>query len=111
MLADMGSPSLRDALESLATRYDAAAIDRETIYYLSLGDGPDEKWTVTLTPTSCALAPGRVGNAHCVLKTTSDLFLKLIDGSYQPGALDFMTGKLKTNDIGLLLQLRKAFAM
>jgi long-chain acyl-CoA synthetase len=111
MLADMGSPSLRDALESLAKRYDGAAIDRETIYYLSLGDGPDEKWTVTLTPTSCSLAPGRVGNAHCVLKTTSQLFLKLIDGSYQPGAVDFMTGKLKTNDIGLLLRLRQAFAM
>jgi long-chain acyl-CoA synthetase len=106
----MGSRSLRDTLESLAARYDAAKVDRETIYYLSLGDGPDEKWTVTLTPTACALAPGRTGNAHCVLKTTSDLFLKMIDGSYQPGALDFMTGKLKTNDIGLLLRLRQAFA-
>jgi hypothetical protein len=107
----MGSPRLRDTLESLATKYDGAGIDRETIYYLSLGDGPDEKWTVTLTPTSCALAPGRVGNADCVLKTTSDRFLGLIDGSYQPGALDFVTGKLKTNDIGLLLRLRQAFAM
>ena len=105
----MAQGSLREKLESLEARYNAAAIDRETIYYLSLGDSPDEKWTVTLTPTSCALAPGRVGNAHCVLKTTSDLFLKLLDGSYQPGAFDFMTGKLKTNDIGLLLRLRQAF--
>lgn len=106
----MAGPTLRDTLESLAARYHAAAIDRETVYYLSLGDGPDEKWTVTLTPTSCTLAPGRVGNADCVLKTTSDLFRRLVDGSYQPGALDFMTGKLKTNDIGLLLRLRQAFA-
>ena len=107
----MGSPGLRSTLESLAARYQASTIDRETIYYLSLGDGPDEKWTVTLTPTSCALAAGRVGNADCVLKTTSDLFLGLIDGSYRPGPRDFLTGKLKTNDIGLLLQLRQAFAM
>jgi long-chain acyl-CoA synthetase len=107
----MGGSGLRNRLESLAARYQAATIDRETIYYLSLGDGPDEKWTVTLTPTSCALAPGRVGNADCVLKTTSELFLALIDGSYRPGVRDFMTGKLKTNDIGLLLRLRQAFAM
>jgi long-chain acyl-CoA synthetase len=105
----MSSPSLRDTLESLVTRYDAAKVDRETIYYLSLGDSPDQKWTVTLTPTSCSFAPGRVGDAHCVLKTSSELFLKLIDGAYQPGALDFMTGKLKTNDIGLLIRLREAF--
>jgi long-chain acyl-CoA synthetase len=103
--------SLRDELESLRTRYNPATIDRETVYYLSLGDGPDDKWTVTLMPTSCSLAPGRVGDAHCVLKTTSELFLKMIDGSFNPGALDFMTGKLKTNDIGLLLRLRQAFGM
>lgn len=107
----MGRSSMRETLESLATRYDAASIDRETIYYLSLGEGPDDKWTVTLTPTSCALAPGRVGNAHCVLKTTSDLFRKLIDGSYRPGAFDLLSGKLKTNDVGLLMRLRQAFAM
>ena len=107
----MARVSLREKLESLEARYNAAAIDRETIYYLSLGDGADEKWTVTLTPTSCALAAGRVGNAHCVLKTTSELFLKLLDGSYRPGPLDFIRGKIKTSDIGLLLRLQQAFAM
>ena len=35
--------------------------------------------------------------------------MKMIDGSYQPGPLDFMKGKVKTSDLDLLLRLRKAF--
>lgn len=107
----MAPVTLGEKLQSMEARYNPAAIDKETIYYLSLGDSPDHKWTVTLTPTSCALAPGRVGNAHCVLKMTAELFLKMLDGSFRPGAFDLMTGKLKTNDVGLLLRLRQAFAM
>ena len=105
----MANPRLQQALEGLQGRYKPAAIDREIVYYLSLGEDPGDKWTVTLTPTGCSMAPGRVGNAHCVLKTSADLFMKMIDGSYQPGPLDFMKGKVKTSDLDLLLRLRKAF--
>ena len=105
----MPSSPLEERLESLRSRYKPGAVDRETVYYLSLGEGPGEKWTVTLTPTSCSAVPGRVGDAQCVLKMSADLFIKMVDGSYKPGALDFMTGKLKTNNIELLLRLRQAF--
>ena len=105
------SNSVLATLESLRARYNASTIDREIVYYLSLGDGPDDKWTVTLTPTDCSMTRGRVGNAHCVLKMGAELFMRLVDGSFKPGAIDFMTGKIKTNDIDLLLRLRQAFAM
>ena len=105
----MPNPLLAERLESLRTRYKPGAIDRDSVYYLSLGDAPDEKWTVTLTPTSCTAVPGRVGDAECVLKMRADLFIKMIDGSYQPGPMDFMTGKVKTNNIEALLRLRQAF--
>jgi hypothetical protein len=105
----MPNHALEERLESLRTRYKPGAVDRDIVYYLSLGEAPDEKWTVTLTPTSCSAAPGRVGEAKCVLKMSADLFIKMVDGSYKPGALDFMTGKLKTNNIELLLRLRQAF--
>lgn len=107
----MPSPSLEESLESLRAKYKPGIIDRETVYYLSLGDAADEKWTVTLTPTSCSAVQGRVGDAHCVLKMRADLFMKLVDGSYKPGAMDFMTGKLKTNNIEALLRLRQAFGI
>jgi len=105
----VANPRLQQVLEGLQGRYKPAAIDREIVYYLSLGEDPGDKWTVTLTPTGCSMAAGRVGNAHCVLKTSADLFIKMVEGSYQPSALDFMRGKLKTSDLDLLLRLRKAF--
>src|SRR6266480_2111340 len=98
----MPSRSLEACLESLRAKYKPGAVDRDITYYLSLGEAPAEKWTVTLTPTSCSAVPGRVGDAQCVLKMRADLFMKLVDGSYKPGALDFVTGKLKTNNIELL---------
>jgi long-chain acyl-CoA synthetase len=107
----VANPRLQQVLEGLQSRYRPAAIDREIVYYLSLGEDPGDKWTVTLTPSGCSMVAGRVGTAHCVLKTSADLFMKMIDGSYQPNALDFMRGKLKTNDLYLLLRLRKAFGI
>jgi putative sterol carrier protein len=107
----MANARLEDVLEGMRARYRPAAVDRETVYYLSLGDKADEKWTITLTPQGCSMAPGRVGDAACVLKMRAELFMKLVDGSYKPGAMDFMTGKLKTNNVDLLLRLRQAFGM
>lgn len=93
----------------LRERYDPSAIDRETVYYLSLGDEPFEKWTVTLTPSSCSIVQGRTADAHCVLKMRSDQFLAFIEGSFKPSALDLLRGSIKTNDVALLLRMRRAF--
>ena len=103
------SQALRETLEGLRTRFRPGTVAKPTTYYLSLGDGPDEKWTVTMTDTTCDLAPGKTGTADCVLKTSADLFVKMLAGKHKPGPMDFMTGKIKTNDLDLLLQLQKAF--
>lgn len=107
----MATSRLEDVLEGMRARCRPTAVDREIVYYLSLGDRAEEKWTITLTPQGCSMAPGRVGNAECVLKMRAELFMKLVDGSYKPGAMDFMTGKLKTNNLDLLLRLRQAFGI
>lgn len=107
----MANAKLQQVLENLQARYKPGVIDRETVYYLSLGDDPAEKWTVTLTPTGCSAVPGRVRDAHCVLKTRADLFIKLVEGGYQPSAMDVMTGKLKTSNLELLVRLREAFGI
>ena len=93
----------------LRERYDPSAIDRETIYYLSLGDEPFEKWTVTLTPASCTIVQGRTADAHCVLKMRADQFLGFTEGSFKPSAVDLLRGSIKTNDVALLLRMRRAF--
>jgi long-chain acyl-CoA synthetase len=103
------SAELRSTLEALKTRFKAGAVDRTISYYLSLGDGADEKWTVTLSPTSFDAVPGKPARADCVLKTSAELFVKLVNGAYKPGVSDFLTGKIKTSDIDLLQRLQKAF--
>lgn len=98
-------------LAALKGRFKPGKISKATTYYLSLGDAADQKWTVKLGPTSCDVAPGKTDNADCVLKTSADLFIKLCDGSWKPGVVDFMSGKIKTNDLDLLKNLQTAFGL
>jgi long-chain acyl-CoA synthetase len=104
---------LTKTLEGLKQRFKPGALgsDKAITYYLSLGDGADEKWTVTVSKTSCELQPGKPANADCVLKTSADLFAKLVAGTWKPGFTDFMTGKIKTSDVEKLQLLQKAFGL
>jgi long-chain acyl-CoA synthetase len=102
---------LAKTLESLKQRFKPGAINQTTTYYLSLGEAADEKWTVTVSGTSCELSPGKPANADCVLKTSRELFTKLVNGSWKPGFTDFMTGKIKTSDVEKLQRLQKAFGL
>jgi long-chain acyl-CoA synthetase len=110
MIARM-SEELGKTLEALATRYKAGTFDKRTTYYLSLGEGPGEKWTVTFEPTSCEVRAGKVENADCVLKTSADLFRKLVAGTWKPGVMDVMQGKIKTSNVDLLQRLQQAFGL
>src|SRR5215471_367259 len=103
--------ALKEVLDGLAARFRAGAVDKETTYYLSLGEGEGEKWTLTLSPTACKVAAGKTGNADCVLKTSADLFVKMVNGTHKPGPMDFMSGKIKTNDLDLLQRFQRAFQM
>jgi len=100
---------LQTTLEALKKRFKAGSFEETVTYYLSLGDGEGEKWTLTVTPESCHLTPGKIEVADCVLKTSADLFVKLVEGSWKPDARDFMLGKIKTSDVLLLRRLQEAF--
>jgi long-chain acyl-CoA synthetase len=102
---------LAATLQSLKQRFKAGAITDTTTYYLSLGDAADEKWTVTLSGSSCEVQPGKPANADCVLKTSRELFTKLVAGTWKPGFTDFMSGKIKTSDVEKLQRLQKAFGL
>jgi hypothetical protein len=55
------------------------------------------------------MVPGRVGDANCVLKMPADMFMRMVAGKYRPGPMDFLSGKIKTNNVALLLKLQQAF--
>lgn len=102
---------LTTLLEGLTKRFKPGVVSTPTVYYLSLGDAPGEKWTVTLSAADCKLSPGKPDNADCVLKTSADLFQKLVEGKWKPGVMDFMSGKIKTNEVGHLQKLQAAFGL
>jgi hypothetical protein len=100
---------LQSTLEALKTRFKAGSFEETVTYYLSLGEADGEKWTLTVTPESCHLTPGKIEVADCVLKVSSELFVKLVEGSWKPDVRDFMLGKIKTSDVLLLRRLQEAF--
>ena len=107
----MSEHELRAIFTDLEKRFVKGAMTRTTTFYVSLGDGPGEKWTVAVGPETCLVREGKVENADCVLKTTTEFFLKMVRDRYVPGFLDFTRGKIKTNDPGRLPDLKIAFGL
>lgn len=81
-------------------------VDEPVVFYFSLGD---EKWTLTVEPDDLHIQQGKVDNADCFLKTDKALFLKMINGEWTPGVMDFMSGKVKSNDPFKLKILQDVF--
>jgi hypothetical protein len=105
---------LRAVFAALPTKFQKGGVAKTTSFYFSLGDGPGEKWTVTVSPDKCDVKEGKgQGEANCVLKTNGDFFLKMFRDGYTPGATDFMGpwSKAKSNDPMLLAELKKAFKL
>jgi long-chain acyl-CoA synthetase len=102
------SEELATAFDAMKARYKTGVVDAPVSFYFSLGDDDGQKWLVTLTPDTCEVKQGK-GDADCFLKTTEELFLKLIRGEWKPGVMDFMSGKLKSNDPTKLTLLKDCF--
>jgi putative sterol carrier protein len=107
----MNAIDLAATLAALQRRFRPGAVTRKTTYYLSLGEAPGEKWTVTVDPASCQVTPGKIASADCVLKMSAPLFVSLVEGRFKPGAMDLLSGKIKTNDIDLLQKLQQSFGL
>ena len=100
--------SASERISSCQSRYVPGRIDLYLTYYFSVGD---EKHTLRLTPTTCAISPGKPEHADCVVKADPEVFVKLVLHGKQPGPLDIARGRFKTNDVALLLKLRECFGL
>ena len=65
----------------------------------------------SIDPAGCEIKIGKPpgGVADCVLKTTPDIFMKIVREAYTPSPMEFMTGAVKSNDISLLQTFQKVF--
>lgn len=97
-----------ELIASLESRYVPGKVQRDITYYFSVGD---EKHTLRVTPTSAKVSPGKPENADCVVKADPDVFLNLVLKGKAPGPIDIARGRFKTNDVGLLAQLKECFRL
>jgi long-chain acyl-CoA synthetase len=97
--------------EQLEGRFVRGAVTKPTSFYFSLGEAADGKWTLDLSAEAAKFRAGRPesGTADCVLKTSVEIFEKIVREHYTPSVAEFMSGKVKSNDIALLQVFQKAF--
>lgn len=102
----MADADLQAAFDEMNSRFQKGKVDEPIVFYFSIGD---DKWTMTIEPDEVHVKEGKVDNADVFLKTDKDRFLKMLKGEYTPGAMDFMSGKIKSNDPFKLKVLRDVF--
>lgn len=93
--------------EHMPSRYVAGSAEANKSFYFSIGD---HKFTVKVDAQQCQVESGKtVEQADIVLKTTPELFLKMVVQGKMPGPLDIARGKIKTNDPAGLASLKSMF--
>ena len=121
---DLASAEGREELEAaehplvrlfgeLESKFRAGEVEKPLSYYVSLGNDELAKWTVRVDAQACDVRPGKPegGQADCVLKTSPELFTKIVRESYVPSPADFMSGAIKSNDLALLITFQKVFQL
>ena len=108
--AALTPPSLETVFRELERRFVAGAVDAPVSFYFALGDS--ERWTVRINQERCEVTPGKVANpADCVLKTSPDMFRRIVHEHYTPSPAEFMAGAIKSNNIALLFTFQRAFQL
>jgi long-chain acyl-CoA synthetase len=95
----------------LEGRFVAGQVTQPITFYFTLGAENESKWTLTVGPDSCKAVIGKPASsqADCVLKTSAEIFTKIVRESYMPSPMEFMSGAIKSNDISLLQTFQKVF--
>jgi long-chain acyl-CoA synthetase len=112
-LAVEGEDPLVKLFSELETKFRAGEVRKPVSFYFSLGSDDRAKWTVRVDASACDVRPGKPegGQADCVLKTSPEIFAKIVRESYVPSPADFLSGVIKSNDVALLLTFQRVFQL
>jgi len=99
--------------EELEAKFRPGEVNKPISFYFTLGGDAMAKWTVRVDPSSCEIKLGKPesGTADCVLKTSAEIFTKIVRESYTPGPAEFLSGAVKSNDVELLVTFQKVFQL
>jgi long-chain acyl-CoA synthetase len=97
----------------LSGKFAPETVNKPVSFYFTLGQDDTSKWTVLVNKERCDIQQGKPasGTADCVLKTSPEMFTRIVREGYIPGASEFMTGLVKSNDVGLLLEFQRFFQL
>lgn len=98
--------TIEEIFQNLPGHFVKGAVSKPMDIYFSLGD---YKYTVSMDAEKCTVAEGKTTENAVFLKTSPELFIKMITENYTPGMKEVMSGALKTNNPGGLMVLKKAF--
>lgn len=87
---------IEEIFKGLRKRFNKTNVRAERTYHFELG--ADESWTVRLTPEKCHIARGGGDGADVYFKGPAQLFLDVWNGRHELGAIDFLTGRVKSNN-------------
>jgi long-chain acyl-CoA synthetase len=104
---------LTPLFSGLNEKFEPNRLSEEVSFYFSLGNADKLKWTIVVNADDCQIGMGKPqdGKADCVIKTSPDIFKKIVTESYIPSMDEFMSGKIKTNAPQLLAQFQAAFEL
>lgn len=96
----------------LGTKFRKDKVERPVSFYFTLGGEDQAKWTVRVDGERCEIKQGKPegGTADCVLKTSPELFTKIVQG-WMPSPAEFISGAIKSNDVTLLMEFQKVFEL
>jgi long-chain acyl-CoA synthetase len=102
--------SMEALFRELEHRFVVGSVKDPLSFYFSLGK--KERWTVKVTPEACEVVAGKAnGEADCVLKTSPQMFTRIVREAYTPTAGEFMSGTVKSNNVGLLMTFQRVFQL
>ncbi len=109
--AVLGEHPMVKLFRELEGRFQKGRVDKPLSFYFTLGGGADDKWTLLIEPEACRATRGKPegGQADCVLKTSPEIFTKIVREAYVPGPMEFLSGQVKSNDVSLLQTFQKVF--
>lgn len=93
--------------KGLCARFNKANVKAERSYHFSLGE--HEQWTVSIRRDGCEVRRGRNDQADVFLEGPAELFLDVWNGRHRLGPMDFLTGRVKSNQPLALKEFVAAF--
>jgi len=105
--------TLEPLFSELNQKFEKDQLDQPVTYYFTLGNSDEQKWSIVVNATDCTIYMGKPkgGAADCVVKTSPEIFRKIVQEKYVPSFDEFMNGTIKTNSPDLLARFGSVFRL